>query len=101
LPTRGGLYDWEFVEDGKPIEVSVRGQFVLGNPNQLLRAALEGFGLAYIPEDMAVEHINAGRLTKVLEAYCPTFPGYHLYYPSRRQSSPGFVLIVEALRYKA
>jgi DNA-binding transcriptional LysR family regulator len=99
LPTRGGLYDWEFVEDGKPIQVSVRGQFILGNPNQLLKAALEGFGLAYIPEDLAVEHINAGRLKKVLEAYCPTFPGYHLYYPSRRQSSPGFVLIVEALRY--
>jgi len=100
LPTRGGLYEWEFIDEGKPIQVAVRGQFVFSNPNQLLKAALAGFGLAYVPEDMAIEHIAAGRLTKVLEAYCPTFPGYHLYYPSRRQSSPGFILIVEALRYK-
>jgi DNA-binding transcriptional LysR family regulator len=66
----------------------------------MLRAALAGFGLAYLPEDLAQEHLADGRLDRVLEDWCPPFPGYHLYYPSRRQSSPAFALLVDALRYR-
>jgi len=71
---------------------------VFNSSSQMLKAALAGFGLAYLPEDMASEHLAAGRLKAVLEDWWPTFPGYHLYYPSRRQSSPAFALLVDALR---
>ena len=99
LPTYGGLYAWEFAKDGHQVNVRVEGQLVLNSSAPILRAALAGFGLAYIPEDMAAEHLAAGRLQRVLEEWCPAFPGYHLYYPSRRQSAPAFALLVQALRY--
>ncbi len=100
LPTHGSLYAWEFAKDGAELNVRVEGQLVFNSSPPILRAALAGFGLAYIPEDMTHEHIVAGRLTRVLEDWCPAFPGYHLYYASRRQSSPAFALLVDALRYR-
>ena len=101
LPTRGGLYAWEFERDGQELQVQVQGQLVFNTTPQMLRGALAGFGLAYVPEDLVQEHIAEGLLEQVLEDWCPTFPGYHLYYPSRRQSSPAFALVVDALRYRA
>ena len=100
LPTLGGLYAWEFDEGGRETRVRVEGQLTFNDAAMLLRAALDGFGLAYLPEDMVRAHIDEGRLIRVLERWCDRFPGYHLYYPSRRQHSPAFELLVDALRYR-
>lgn len=99
LPTHGGLLVWDFERDGDKIKVHGEGQLVFNTSSAILRAALAGFGLAFVPEDMVQEHLAAGRLASVLDDWCPPFPGYHLYYPSR-QSSPAFKLLVEALRYR-
>jgi DNA-binding transcriptional LysR family regulator len=99
LPTYGGLYAWEFEKGGRELRVRVEGQLVLNGTMQMLNAALAGFGLAYVPEDVAQPHIAAGRLKRVLEDWCPRYSGYHLYYPSRRQPSAAFALLVDALRY--
>lgn len=101
LPTRGGLYAWEFEKDGHELRVRVEGQLVFNGIFQVLEAALAGYGLAYVPEDLAAPHLPKRRLKRVLAEWCPSFPGYHLYYPSRRQISPAFALIVDALRYRA
>lgn len=101
LPTHGGLYAWEFAKEGRELQVHVDGQFIFNTTPQILQAAVDGQGLAYVPEDMVTAHVDAGRLVRVLDDWCPTFPGYHLYYPSRRQSSPAFALVVEALRRQA
>jgi DNA-binding transcriptional LysR family regulator len=101
LPTYGGLYAWEFAKGSHELNVRVQGQLVFNSSPPILRAALAGFGMACVPEDMAQEHIAEGLLKRVLEEWCPAFPGYHLYYPSRRQSSPAFALLVDALRYRA
>jgi DNA-binding transcriptional LysR family regulator len=101
LPTRGGLYAWEFEKDGRELKVHVEGQLVFNGTFQMLNAALAGFGLAYVPEDVARPHLARGRLRRVLDDWCPPYSGYHLYYPSRRQSTPAFALLVEALRYRA
>jgi DNA-binding transcriptional LysR family regulator len=100
LPTYGGLYAWEFERGRRAVNVRVDGQLVFNNVTQILAATLEGFGMAYLPEDMVLAHMQDDRLVRVLEDWCPPFPGYHLYYPSRRQSSPAFALMVEALRYR-
>jgi DNA-binding transcriptional LysR family regulator len=100
LPTQGGLYAWEFEKDGRELRVRVEGQLVFNAAAQMLNAALAGFGLAYVPEDFAQLHIAEGRLKRALEDWCPPFSGYHLYYPSRRQSSAAFTLLVDALRYR-
>jgi DNA-binding transcriptional LysR family regulator len=100
LPTYGGLYAWEFEKGGRELRVRVDGQLTFNGTTQRLNAALTGLGLAYVPEDLVRPHVAAGRLKRVLEEWCPTYPGYHLYYPSRRQSSPAFALLVEALRYR-
>lgn len=100
LPTYGGLYAWEFEKGSRELKVRVEGQLVFNGLTQIINAALAGFGLAYVPEDLAQPHLAAGRLTRVLEDWCPPFPGYHLYYPSRRQTSPAFALLVDALRYR-
>jgi len=100
LPTRGGLYAWEFEKDGREVKVHVEGQLVFNGTFQMLNAALVGFGLAYVPEDVAQPHLAKGRLRRVLDDWCPPYPGYHLYYPSRRQATPAFALLVEALRYR-
>jgi DNA-binding transcriptional LysR family regulator len=100
LPTRGGLYAWEFEKRRRALNVHVDGQLVCNNPATTLRAALAGFGLAYVLEDAARPFVDDGHLLRVLEDWCPPFPGYHLYYPSRRQHSPAFALLVDALRYR-
>jgi DNA-binding transcriptional LysR family regulator len=81
--------------------VRVDGQLIFNGLSERLNAALAGFGLAYVPEDVAQPLVAQGRLKQVLEDWCPPFPGYHLYYPSRRQSSPAFALLVDALRYRS
>lgn len=100
LPTYGGLYTWEFEKNGREVNVHVDGQLVFNNIALRLDAALAGLGLAYLPEDQVQREIAAGRLIRVLADWCPPFSGYHLYYPSRRQSSPAFGLVIEALRYR-
>jgi DNA-binding transcriptional LysR family regulator len=100
LPTHGGLYAWEFEKGGHDLRVRVEGQLVCNGTVQMLNAALAGLGLAYVPEEVALPHLTKGRLRRVLEDWCPPFAGYHLYYPSRRQPSAAFALLVEALRYK-
>jgi DNA-binding transcriptional LysR family regulator len=100
LPTHGGFYAWEFGKGGRELKVRVDGQLIFNGTVQMLNAALAGFGLAYVPEDLARPHLGQGRLKRVLEDWCPPFPGYHLYYPSRRHSSPAFALLVDALRYR-
>src|SRR5882762_3542803 len=100
LPTYGGLYAWEFEKGDRELKVRVEGQLVLNGTSQMLNAALAGLGLAYVPEDLAQPHIDKGLLKRVLEDWCPPYPGYHLYYPSRRQSSPAFALLVDALRFR-
>ena len=100
LPTRGGLYAWEFEKGRRKLNVRVEGQLVFNRPAQMLNAALGGLGLAYLLEDAVRTHLATGRLKRVLEDWCPPFPGYHLYYPSRRQPSPAFALLVDALRYR-
>jgi DNA-binding transcriptional LysR family regulator len=100
LATKGGLLVWDFTKEEHEVKIHVHGQLVFNSSAPILRAALAGFGVAWIPEDMAQEHITSGRLIRVLEDWCPYYPGYHLYYASRRQSSPAFVLLTDALRHK-
>jgi DNA-binding transcriptional LysR family regulator len=99
LPTHGGLYAWEFEKGDRELKVRVEGQLVFNGTAQMLNAALAGFGLAYVPEDLVQKHLGKGRLIRVLGDWCPRFSGYHLYYTSRRQPTPAFALLVNALRY--
>lgn len=100
FPTSGALYVWEFEENGREIKVRVDGQLVFNNIFHVLDGALAGLGLAYVPEEIAMPHISKGRLQRVLEEWSPYWDGYHLYYPSRRQSSPAFLTLVDALRHR-
>jgi DNA-binding transcriptional LysR family regulator len=101
LPSHGGVYAWEFEKGGRELRVRVEGQFTFNATGQILNAALAGSGLAYVPESMAQRYLTKGRLKRVLEKWCLPYSGYHLYYPSRRQSSAAFALVVDALRYRA
>ena len=98
LPTRGGLYHWEFERDGRELRVRVEGQLTLSSLSQRIDAAENGLGLAYVPEASVLGALNHGRLVRVLESWCPTFEGYHLYYPSRRQHTTAFRLLLDALQ---
>ncbi len=100
LSTHGGLYAWEFEKAGRELKVRVEGQLIFNGTNQMLNAALAGFGLAYVSEGLARPHLAKGRLMRVLEDWCLPYSGYHLYYPSRRQPSAAFALFVNALRYR-
>ena len=100
LPTLGGLYAWEFEKGGRELRVRVEGQLVFNTIGLIRTAALGGFGLAYLPEGTVADDVAAGRLVRLLEDWCPPFAGYHLYYPSRRQQSPAFAALVEALRWR-
>ncbi|WP_175761628.1 LysR family transcriptional regulator [Burkholderia ambifaria] len=99
LPTHGALYAWELARGDDTLQVRVDGQVTFNGTYEMLDAALAGYGLAYVPAELAVPHVAAGRLVGVLDDWCPTFPGHHLYYASRRQSSRAFALIVDALRH--
>jgi DNA-binding transcriptional LysR family regulator len=101
LPTHGGLYAWEFEKAGRELKVRVEGQLTFNGTFQMLNAALGGFGLAYVPEDLVRPHLAKRRLIRVLEDWCPPYTGYHLYYPSRRQPSAAFAFLVEALRWRS
>jgi DNA-binding transcriptional LysR family regulator len=100
LSPRGGVYAWEFERDGRPLNVRVDGQLVFNDSRMVLTAAIAGVGLGFVMEDRARPALADGRLVQVLKDWCPTFPGYHLYYPSRRHASPAFALLVERLRYR-
>jgi len=100
LPTRGNVYAWEFEKRGRELKARVEGQLVFNNIALRLNAVLGGFGLAYLPEDQVRPYLDDGRLIRVLEDWCQPFSGYHLYYPSRRQATPAFALLVDALRYR-
>ncbi|TIL58635.1 MAG: LysR family transcriptional regulator [Mesorhizobium sp.] len=98
LPSYGGFYAWEFERDGHEIRVRVDGQVAFNGVPQIVKAALDGYGLTYVHADVVREHLNDGRLVQVLDDWTPPFLGYHLYYPSRRHPSPAFTLLVEALK---
>jgi DNA-binding transcriptional LysR family regulator len=100
LPSHGGVYAWEFEKAGRELKVRVEGQFTFNATGQILNAALAGSGLAYVPETLAHPFLAKGRLKRVLEDWCLPYSGYHLFYPSRRQPSAAFALVVDALRYR-
>jgi len=99
LPTHGGLLAWDLDKDGQEQKVRVDGQWTFNGSTAVLRAALAGAGLAYLPENMVLEHVQAGRLVRVMEDWCDVFDGYYAYYPSRRQSSTAMRVVIDALRY--
>jgi DNA-binding transcriptional LysR family regulator len=100
LPTLGGLYAWEFEKGGREVRVRVEGQLTFNGTAPMLDGALAGLGLAYLPEDSVQPYLDEGRLIRVLADWCPPYPGYHLYYPSRRQLKPAFALLVDTLRHR-
>ena len=100
FPTHGGLYVWEFERKGEPLNVRVDGQMVLNSSPHIVLAALEGLGIAFLPEEEFAPHIGQGRLVRILQDWCAPFDGYYLYYPSRRQPSPAFSRVVDAVRFK-
>jgi len=100
LPTHGAIFTWEFARDGREVKVKVDGQMVFNNLALRIGCALDGLGLAYVPEDQVQQHIDAGRLVRVLDDWSPAYPGYRLYYPSRRHPSAAFTLFLDAVRYQ-
>lgn len=100
LPTHGGLLPWDFQKGKREIKVRVTGQWIYNSISPIVRAALAGQGLAFVPDDAVAEHIAEGELIRVLDDWCQPYTGYHLYYPSRRQSSGALAVVVEALRYR-
>lgn len=100
LPTHGGLYAWEFEKNGRELRVRVDGQLTFNSGTPMLQAALDGFGLAYLPQGQVQKHIKDGRLVQALSDWTPPYSGYHLYYPSRRQPTQAFNILAGALRYR-
>jgi DNA-binding transcriptional LysR family regulator len=100
LPTHGGFYAWEFNRDGRELKVRIEGRAAFNSLRMMLLAAQDGFGLAYLPQDEVAASLQDGRLVQVLADWCPPRAAYHLYYPSRRQHSPAFALVLDALRYQ-
>jgi len=98
FPTHGGIYVWEFERRNRQVNVRVEGQVIFSTSPPIVRAALDGLGIAFLPEQEFAPYLEDGRLVRVLEDWCPPFSGYHLYYPSRRQHSPAFSLVLDALR---
>lgn len=101
LPTLGSFYTWEFYKDGSEIKVRIDGQATFATVSMMRQAALDSLGLAYLPEDTVATELKNGELVQVLADWCPPRPAYHLYYPSRRQHSPAFMLVLDALRYRS
>jgi len=100
LPTHGGLLVWDFQKGKKIVKFRATGQWIYNSTVPILRAALAGQGLAFLPEEMALEHLATGKLVRVLDDWCQPYTGYHIYYPSRRQSSGALAVVVEALRHQ-
>lgn len=100
LPTLGSVYAWEFEKDGRPLRVRVEGQLTLNSNSQIMKAVMSGFGMALVPEDTVLEALESGTLVRFLEDWCQTFPGYYLYYPSRKQHTSAFALFIDAMRYR-
>lgn len=100
LPTYGGLFPWDLEKNDREVKVRGDGQLVFNSLSMRLSSALDGLGVAYMPEDQALPYVADGRLVRVLKDWCPSFPGYHLYYPSRRHSSPALALLTDVLRYR-
>ena len=100
LPTYGGLFAWGLQKDGQVVKVRSEGQLVFNNLAMRLNSALDGLGLTYMPEDEVLPHVAEGKLVRVLDDWCPSFPGYHLYYPSRRHFSSALSVLVDVLRYR-
>lgn len=100
LPTYGALFAWEFEKEGREMKVRVDGQLTFNSTEHIRAAALNGLGVAWLPENLAREHLDSGAFELVLEDWCESFPGYHLYYPNRRHMSSAQSLFVEALRYR-
>jgi DNA-binding transcriptional LysR family regulator len=98
--TKGGFYVWEFEKDGREVNVRVDGPLILNDSRIIYKAAEEGLGIACVMDDLVADQIASGQLVRVLEDWCPSFAGYHLYYPDRRQITPAFNLLIDALRYK-
>lgn len=101
LSTSGGLYAWEFEKEGRPLRVRVDGQWTFNTVRPMVEAALAGYGIAFVPEDTVRKHVESGALVQLLNDWCPAIAGFHLYYPSRRQISPAFALVIDALRWRA
>nr|WP_315249875.1 LysR family transcriptional regulator [uncultured Duganella sp.] len=99
LPTHGGLLPWDFEKEGQEIKLRLSGRWTFNSTTPIVRAALAGHGLAFVPEDMVLDHIEAGRLVRVLDDWCAPYSGYHLYYPSRRETSRALALVIDALRH--
>ncbi|MUV27605.1 transcriptional regulator [Burkholderia thailandensis] len=97
-PTAGGIYAWEFRKSGRELNVRVEGQLVFNTATMAVKAALAGVGLAFVPEQRVLSQLESGELIRVLAEWCPSFSGFHLYYPSRRQPTPAFVVVANALR---
>ena len=100
LASSGALYAWELKKGSREIQVRVEGQATFNGVYQMLHAAVSGCGLAFVPEELALADVEAGRPVRVMEDWCPVFPGLHIYYPSRRQLSRALSLVVEAVRYR-
>jgi len=100
LPTHGGNYVWDFEQEKREVRVRVDGQLTFNGIRQILAATIDGYGLGYMPLDLAKPDLDAGRLVRVLEDWCPVWPGYHLYYPNRRQPSAAFQVVLDALRHR-
>lgn len=100
FPGSGAIYAWEFDRNGKELKVRTEGQLVFNDVDLITLAALAGRGIAFMLEDHVTDHFASGRLVRVLEEWCKPFDGYYLYYPSRRQPSAGFSLLLEALRFR-
>ena len=100
LASSGGIYAWELRHDGQDVEARVRGQAVFSSAGLILRAALDGAGVGFLPDELVAEHVAAGRLVSVMEDWCPLWPGLHAYYPSRRHSSRALALVIDAIRHQ-
>lgn len=101
LPTHGGVYAWELKKGKRELQVRIDGQFTCNGSYQMLRAAIDGIGLAFLPDDLVADHVNTGQLLRVLEPWCPTFPGLHIFYANRREMSRAMSVVIDALRYRA
>jgi len=101
LTTQGGLYAWEFEKDGRPLRVRVDGPLIFNTIRPTVEAAVAGMGISFVPDESAREYLSSGALVQVLDEWCPPISGFHLYYPSRRQQSPAFAVILDALRYRS